>query len=459
VGDLAEALTIRVKRGETEALLYRPTPKQVQFQLCAAKRVLYGGAAGGGKSHAMRWDAYLRCLAVPGYRALILRRTFPELEKTHIDRASLEAPLMGAKPKTSDREVEFGNGAKVVFGHCQDDEAIGKHLSTEWDAIYFDELVTFTQRQFLMIASRARTSKPGVSPVVRAGTNPGGPGAHWVREWFIDKTVDLKQFPAYKPENYAYIPATLDDNPHIDPEYEQSLLDLPEALRRAYRYGDWDIFEGQYFSEWRKANHVGFVPIPEGVQWVRAVDWGYVKPGWCGWFACLPEGRVILAWEYLFSQTIAAEVAKEIKRRTQALGAKVRYTVGDTAMWTPEGQTGETIAETFAKHGVPMVQADKDRVNGWQRVRHWLREAPDGKPWLMVTPDCPYAIRTFPAAVMDTHKPEDVDSDGEDHALDAIRYFCMSRPSPTRAEGRKVYRPGSLGWHQSRDRRELRAYA
>jgi phage terminase large subunit len=311
-----------------------------------------------------------------------------------------------------------------------------------------------------MIASRARSSKPGVTPIVRAGTNPGGPGASWVRSWFLQKDVSKADYPSYDPAQYAYIAATLDDNPHIDPGYEASLLDLPEALRRAYRYGDWDIFEGQFFSEWRRDRHVGTVPIPDGCQWVRCVDWGYSKPGWCGWFACLPDGRAYLAWEYLFRQTIASEVAHEIRRRTTELvrGGKVRYTVADTAMWTPDGQTGESIAETFARAGVPMVQADKDRVNGWQRLRAWLRDAPDGKPWMVVSPDCHYAIRTIPALVMDVHKPEDVDSDGEDHAADAIRYFCMSRPSPTREDTKPRCAPGSLGWWKTRVKKNAYAH-
>jgi hypothetical protein len=279
-----------------------------------------------------------------------------------------------------------------------------------------------------------------------------------VRRRFIWQDLTPKEDPRYRPEDYAYVAATLDDNPHIDrEEYAANLESLPEELARAYRYGDWDIFPGQYFGEWRKAKHVSaeHLSFPRHYQRVRAVDWGYVKPGVCLWLVKLPDsGRWYLEHEYVFSRTLAADVAGEIVRRTADMGVKPTYTVADTSMWTPDGTVGESMAETFQRHGVPLIQADKrrlgtmDRPLGWQRFRHWLKEAPDGVPWLTVSPECPYTVRTIPALVSDSHKPEDVDSDGEDHAADALRYFVMSRPPITGMAGdqRKAPPAWSLGW-------------
>lgn len=440
-------MTVSVKGG-TERCLYVPLPRQVEFVESTAKYVLFGGAAGGSKSHALRWHAYLSCLRTPNFRALLLRRTYKDLDRTHLREAEREVGLFGAVLLRSDKLVRFPNGSLLEFGHCEDASAASNYLSAEYDLIEPDELVTFERDMILLIASRARTSKAHVVPRFLAGTNPGGPQSAWVRQFYIDKTVDTAEFPHYRPEEYVYIPSKLEDNPYLNEDYEQGLLSLPPELRKAYRDGDWDIFPGQYFPEWRRATHVSHqhVSYPVDVPRVRAVDWGFVKPGWCGWFALLPDGQVYLEDEYVFTRTIASEVAQEITRRTKERGVRIRYTVGDTAMWTPDGQTGETIAETFARNGVPMNQADKDRVNGWARLRHWFRASPSGQPWLMSSPACAYFNRTIPSLVSDEHKPEDVDSDGEDHAADATRYWAMSRPMPGSSATAAKRTPGTWGW-------------
>jgi hypothetical protein len=434
---------------------YDPHAKQDQFHLDPAPNVLYGGAAGGGKSHGIRMDAYLRCLSVPGFRALLLRRTFPELRNTHIDKAILEASRLGAIYMKSENILKFGNGSTLEFGHCEDEAAIGKYLSTEYDAIYFDELVTFTLLQFKFISSRARTTKPGLLPVIRCASNPGGANSYWVKRYFILKDIIASEDPAYRPEEYSFVSATLDDNPYIDGTYEARLMALPsEALRRAYRFGDWDVFEGQYFSEWRRFKEdehgvrpwhvIEELPTVKGraineVSWVeivRAIDWGYTKPGVCGWYACLPDGRAIKFQEYFFEKTLSKYVAGEIKK--MSAGMKIRYTVADPSMWISSGNndTGESIAETFARNGVSLREADNNRINGWHRLHSWLTEVTDFPPVPLLqfyARGCPYTIRTIPSQVIDPTRPEDLlTKNTEDHAADETRYFVMSRPAPSR---------------------------
>jgi hypothetical protein len=461
---MAAGLTITTK-GKAK-VLYEPTAKQVTFHECPAKNVLYGGAAGGGKSHALRWDAYMRCLTQPQYRALLLRRTYPELENTHLENVPIDqANGLPCDYLKSERKVRFRNGSVLQFGHCEDDASTGKYLSTEYDAIYFDELVTFTEKQFLLIRSRARSTKPGVTPVIKAGTNPGGPESHWVRRRFIWQDVTPKEDPRYRPQDYAYIPATLDDNPHLNQEdYAAALESLPEELARAYRYGDWDIFPGQYFGEWRKTREVDgktvgwhvsleHIVYPPDLPRSILMDYGYVKPGYVGFMVHLPEGHAYLEEEYLPQRVVSFDQGVELGRRIKDRGlTRILYFVYDSQMETPQTETGEAIIETFRrglrKAGVSLAmrKADKDRMSGWPRLREWLKPAPDDRPWLQISPQCPYAARTMPALVSDKNKPEDVDSDGDDHAADSLRYWAMSRPHPSTAAAlRPPMQPFSWG--------------
>lgn len=432
---LAYAMDVTLK-GKGQRCRFVPLPRQVDaieaLEQSPAVYILLGGAAGGSKSKGLREIGHRECLKRPQTRVLLLRRTYKELDQTHLRDVELEAPEMGADAVPSAKVVRYPNGSVMQFGHCETSADAANYLSAEYDLIIFDELVTFEETQFLLIASRARSTKRGVTPKVMAGTNPGGPQSHWVRARFLDHTVDLDQFPDYRPEEWRFIPSKLEDNPYLDQAYERKLLSLPPELRKAYRDGDWDIFPGQYFTEWRKKTHVTATHVAFPVDYPRvcSVDWGFVKPGVCGWWVLTPEGHVYREDEYVFTRTIAADVAQEIRRRSKARGIHVRATVGDTSMWTPDNQTGESIAETFARHGVPMQQADKDRVNGWQRFRAWLALAPDGTPWLQSSPLCTYFNRTIPSLVSAETRPEDVDTDGEDHAADEARYFVMSRPAP-----------------------------
>lgn len=462
-GTLAEASPSVAINGK---VLYAPTPKQALFHNCPAKNVLYGGAAGGGKSHALRWDAYVRCLSRGQYRALLLRRTNPELENTHIDAVALD--LVNGLPGEylkSEKRLRFPNGSVLAFGHCEDDAAVSKHLSTEWDALYFDELVTFTEKQYLMIRSRARSTKPGIVPVVRAGTNPGGAQSHWVRRRFIWQDITPLEDPRYRPEDYAYIPATLDDNPHLDQaEYAALLESLPGELARAYRHGDWDIFPGQYFPEWRRVTardgqtvawHVtaSHVALPREWPRVLCMDWGYVKPGFVGWVVLSPEGHAYLEDEYVPVRVTAFDQGVEVGRRCRERGLrKLLYLVYDHQMETPQTDSGEPIIETFLR-GMRSVgvhvgtrKADKDRHNGWARLRQWFKAAPDGRPWFSVSPECRYTVRTIPSLVSDETDPEDVDTDGEDHAGDALRYWAMSRPMPVAPPATTTVPYLSMGW-------------
>lgn len=465
---------LEVERNGKRDLIYEPQAHQKLFHEATQANVIMEGGAGSGKSIAMRMDAYMRAMSTPGFKALILRRSFPELQLSHLQHVDFERERLGL-PKDAWHKTEYTLRFKhgkdvdgrplpdsiVVFGHAENDDTISKYLSSEWEAIYFDELCTFTLRQFSFLSSRARTTIPGLRPIIRGGTNPVGPGAAWVRRFFITKKPKPDEAPDYDPKEWLALHSTVRNNKFVDQkEYLKRLRALPsDALRKAMDQGEW-VIEGQFFSEFseqrseddgalRDWHRVKTLPKIGGrklyqIPWikiVRVVDWGYSEdgnPGVCGWFACLPDNSVICFKEYYFKTTLPKDVAEEIVRMSR--GMKINMTVGDPAMFREH--VGPSIAETFADNGVSMVEADNERVAGWVQLHTLLKTVLDDstgkRPQLtFYVPETdvdgdecgvPNIVRTIPDMVIDPKNANDLLTRGvEDDGPDICRYFAMSR--------------------------------
>lgn len=448
-----------VVRGGKRTCLYMPLPSQVLFEECQAKNVLWGGQAGPGKSYGARWWLYKRSLAVPGHKGLILRENWEQLDKTHLRDMEAEQGLIGAKFSATARMMTFPNGSIIDCGHMADPDSVLRYRSTEYGAIVPDEASLYPLdydglSPLGALSTRARkvyTDIQGheVRPRFMPVSNPGGPSAGWLRDMFVDHQPDYERYPnlrpkfneageqvkGYRPEKWAYIPAKLDDNPYQDPEYEDTLSVLSHWQYEQLRHGDWHVFAGQFFDEWRESLHVRDLGrLSPDLNWYEAVDWGYSSPGNVGWYAALPDGHYHKAAELKYKQLTANELATEIIKVRKRLGlTRVLYNVGDPSMWQKTGHgRGETYAETLQRRGIAMRRGDNDRRNGWARVHALLRVDPaQGVPWLTVDPSCKYTIRTIPAQMSDKQDPEDIDTHGDDHAADETRYFAQSRPMPT----------------------------
>jgi phage terminase large subunit len=262
-----------------------------------------------------------------------------------------------------------------------------------------------------------------------ANCNPGGVRNAGGKRLFIDRSYRNSE----KPSDYVFIPAKVTDNPVLlesNPQYLETLENLPEHLKKAYLDGNWDVLEGQYFAEFERSRHVVKpTELPKEWKRFRAMDWGYNDPCCVLWFAVAPEGRLYVYRELYVRKTLSSEIAKRVKALSE--GERIAYTVAAPDAWQHrglKGVEGTCIAEVFSKNGVPLLPADNARIPGWQRVRENLAPCADGTPNLRIFETCRNLIRTLPGLTYDAHDPEDVSDTCEDHAPEALRYGLMSRP-------------------------------
>jgi len=414
--------------------------KQQAFITATEDEVLYGGAAGGGKSYGQLIDAYLYALRYKKSKQLILRRTFPDLEKSLI-RVSrdLYRPDL-CEYNGSKHTYTFINGSIIDFGYINNESDVYQYQSAEYDVIRFDELTHFTEFQYTYLISRCRGAND-YPKQIKSSTNPGNVGHGWVRSRFIDVAPPDTTIRT-ETGTRRFIPAKVQDNMFLmesDPDYIRRLQNLPEEEQKALLHGSWDVFKGQYFAEWDRDRHViRPIEIPPDWRRVRSIDWGYNDPCAVLWYAIGPEGRCYVYRELTLRETLASAVAERIVELSQ--GESISYTVASPDMWQKRGHAdidGENIAETFARHGVPLTRADNSRVIGWNRVREFLSDAPDGRPMIQIFEGCLELIRTIPLMIYDDHNVEDVADGLPDHWCESLRYFCMSRPSPIRPKPEK----------------------
>lgn len=434
-----------------------PNPKQQEFFKATAKHVGYGGARGGGKSWAGRRKGVMLCMRYEGLRGILLRRTMPELRNNHI--IPLMSELYGyAKYNSEQRAFIFPNGSRFMMGYCDNEGDLLQYQGQEFDFIIFEEATQLPEDWIKFICTSLRTTRTDFCTRVFYTMNPGGVGHEYIKRIFIDRNFKDGE----DPNDYVFIQATVHDNRVLmdaNPDYIKMLEALPEHKKRAHLYGEWDVYEGQVFEEFRNvAEHyedrewthvIDPFEIPKTWPIWRSFDFGYSKPFSCAWWAVDYDGRLYRILELYGCvpnepdtgiKWSPEEIFKEIHRietEHRWLQGKRILGVADPAIW--DASHGVSIAETAEKCGVYFEPGDHKRLPGWMQVHYRLQFDEQGIPMMYVFSNCKAFVRTIPLLTYDEHKPEDINTKQEDHVADEVRYICMANPmKPMKPVERKV---------------------
>lgn len=419
-------------------------PKQKQF-LEAIENFqvsFYGGAKGGGKSKGLRLIMLWRRFQYPKSHGAIFRRTYSELEGNHIRPIFEEFPALKQYWHEGKKLLTLPNGSTLQFCHCNNEADVDLYQGREFHDLAIDEAGQWTEQMFRKLLGSNRSSAKGIKARAMLTGNPGGIGHTWLKRIFIERKFNERE----RPEDHTFIQASVDDNPALlanDPEYVHRLNTEPnEALRRAYRFGDWDIFAGQYFSEIRRDIHY-IKAFDPPIHWNRfgSYDFGFNHPSAFGWFAVNEDGDVFLYRELIKAQLRIDQFAKEALKFPDT--SKLLPIKAGWDCWAQKGilrSGAPTIAEEFMNHGIMLERAAIDRIQGAAQLRNYLawQNLASGRkrPKFFIMDTCPLSFECLSRMIHDPDRVEDVlkvdategNVDTGDDAYDMIRYGLMSRP-------------------------------
>lgn len=417
-------------------------PKQIEFCKAKNKYICYGGARGGGKSHISRIKMCLLALNYPGIQILILRRTLKELRENHV--MQLQKLLKGiAIYKDTTKEFVFPNGSRIVLGYCDAEKDVLQYQGQAYEVITMEEATMFTEFQFQSLTESNRMSgnmKTDFVPRMYFTCNPGGVGHQWVKRLFIDKDYRGSE----NPDDYLFIPSNVYENKYLmehDPNYVRVLENLPEDRKQAMLYGNWDIFDGQFFPEFDRRIHV-IEPIDIPDSWNRYIALDYGLDMFAVIFVAIDtKGKAYIYNEIHKSDLIVSEARQILKSYMRDKKYKDIYAPPD--LWNRNRDTGKSTMEMFAEGGIYFTKASNNREAGWLAVKEWLkkkktRHEQTGEPVedasLYIFSNCINLIRCIPQLQHDDKNPNDVATEPHEitHITDALRYFCVSRTSPAK---------------------------
>lgn len=437
-------------------VIWRPSSgPQKALLSCPVFEVFFGGARGGGKTDGMLGE-WAQHAAQYGSHAigLMVRRTRVELTET-FERARVLFGPIGAQFTATPMRVVMPNGARLNFAYLERDADAQGYQGHSYTRVYVEEAGNFPSPAPILKLMATLRSGAGVPCRMRLTGNPGGPGHHWVRARYIDPHPQGMKVITDPETGLArvYIPSRVTDNPHVGDEYVQRLKasGSPELVR-AWLEGDWSVISGAFFPEFSMDRHV-IAPraLPEHWYRFRSMDWGSARPFSVGWWAVsdgeladIPRGAIVRYREWYGMTPGKPNVGLRMTAEEVAEGIAAREAedprpphgmpgVADPAIFSSDG--GPSIAERMMRSaGLAWRPADNARVarlgamGGWDQLRARLKGESPERPMIKFFATCTDTIRTLPMLQHDETRPEDVDTEAEDHAADEVRYACMARP-------------------------------
>lgn len=399
-----------------------PNEKQKLFFMSRKKYTAYGGARGGGKSWALRRKLVLMCLRYPNIKCLLIRRSYPELRFNHI--FPLSAELKGAVSYSESKKCfTFRNGATLKLGYLADDKDTLRYQGLEFDVIALDEATQLSEYQFSVMKACLRGAN-SLPKRMYLTCNPGGIGHGWVKRLFVDRIYNEYE----RAEDYEFIQATVYDNDILmsrDKEYVSQLESLPDALRNAWLYGSWEMFEGQFFPDFSNRYVISGAEIPKNARVIGGLDYGFDMTAFILVAADI-RGDLTVFSEFFEKDLTLSEAAARIAEKCR--GLNVDYISASPDLWNRRQDSGLSGFEIMSRQrGLPpLISADNRRIMGWRAVREYL--SGNGKK-LRVDTKCPELIRCMSSLVYDPEKPEDASSRPHEitHLPEALRYAVMSR--------------------------------
>lgn len=416
-------------------------PRQIEASLSEAKYRLFWGAKWWWKSHWLRSEAIRECMSWPGVQWLILRRTRPEVWENTIkyllkeipeyftDEAWIKTRIYQYNDKTS--TMTFFNWSTIKFWYCRNLKEVLQYQWIQYDFIWIEELTHWTFEEWKILMWCLRIYEAWVTPNFFATTNPWWKWHEWVKRLWIDKKYEEWEIP----EEYAFIPAAVFDNEFImkhQPEYIRDLQSLPDKLRRQFLEWDWDVFEWQYFKEFRRELHVVENMIPN--IWIKkrivAFDYWYAAQSGVYWLAQTNQWKVYCYRELYVKEHTYKQLWRKIKALTTSK-EKIWTYICDPAIYNKRNDsTASTAKQDFNDVWIKLTPWKNSRIDWWSRMREYLQPFEDPNSWeiqaqLSITENCENLIRTTPLMLHDQRNLEDLDTTLEDHAVDWLRYGLM----------------------------------